>query len=92
MLLVLSPVRALVFIVVHQGLLGLYLLLGGLNYQIEHHLFPHLPRPPLRRAQPVIRAYCLTHGLPYVETSVIDSYQQALAHLDTVGRGGQPGG
>jgi hypothetical protein len=24
--------------------------LGGLNYQIEHHLFPSMPRPSLRRA------------------------------------------
>jgi fatty acid desaturase len=28
--------------------------LGGLNYQIEHHLFPSMPRPNLRRAQPII--------------------------------------
>ena len=32
--------------------------LGGLNYQIEHHLFPKMPRPNLRRAQPLVRAYC----------------------------------
>jgi fatty acid desaturase len=130
-LLVLSPLKALAFVAVHQGLLGLYLgsvfapnhkgmpilskdddsdflrrqvltarnvrggrlidlLLGGLNYQIEHHLFPNMPRPSLRRAQPVIRAYCLGHGLPYVETSLIDSYRQALHHLDTVGRGLDP--
>jgi fatty acid desaturase len=28
-------------------------LLGGLNYQIEHHLFPSMPRANLRRAQPM---------------------------------------
>ena len=28
-------------------------LLGGLNYQIEHHLFPNMPRPNLRHAQPL---------------------------------------
>ena len=62
------------------------LLLGGLNYQIEHHLFPSMPRPALRRAQPIVRAYCRGHGLPYAETSLIGSYRQALRHLDTVGR------
>jgi fatty acid desaturase len=68
------------------------LVLGGLNYQIEHHLFPNMPRPSLRRAQPVVRAYCLGHGLPCVETSLIDSYRQALHHLDSVGRGDKPDG
>ena len=29
--------------------------LGGLNYQIEHHLFPSMPRPNLRHAQPIVR-------------------------------------
>ena len=29
--------------------------LGGLNYQIEHHLFPSMPRANLRRAQPVVQ-------------------------------------
>ena len=32
--------------------------MGGLNYQIEHHLFPSMPRPNLRLVQPIVRAYC----------------------------------
>jgi len=124
--LVLSPWQALAFIVVQQGLFGLYLgcafapnhkgmptlteadvldfvrrqvltsrnvagsrlldwLLGGLNYQIEHHLFPNMPRPNLRRAQPLIRAFCQQHGLPYAEASLFGSYAQAIRHLHTVG-------
>jgi fatty acid desaturase len=63
-------------------------LLGGLNYQIEHHLFPSMPRRSLRRAQLIIRAYCLQHGLPYVETGLFDSYRQALRYLHAVGRSG----
>jgi hypothetical protein len=34
------------------------LLLGGLNDQIEHHLFPNMPRPALRHAQPLVCSYC----------------------------------
>ena len=30
------------------------LALGGLNYQIEHHLFPSMPRPNLRRSQALV--------------------------------------
>lgn len=60
--------------------------LGGLNYQIEHHLFPAMPRPSLRRAQPMVIEYCAERGVPYVETSLLDSYVHALRHLDSVGR------
>ncbi|MFE2581185.1 fatty acid desaturase family protein [Streptomyces sp. NPDC059378] len=61
------------------------LLLGGLNYQIEHHLFPGMPTPHLRRAQVVVRAYCAEIGVPYHETGLIQSYREALAHLHRVG-------
>ncbi|MFC5803196.1 fatty acid desaturase family protein [Streptomyces formicae] len=60
-------------------------LLGGLNYQIEHHLFPSMPRPHLRLVQPLVRAHCRRQGLPYTETGLIDSYRQALGHLHEVG-------
>ncbi len=64
--------------------------LGGLNYQIEHHLFPSMPRPSLRHAQVPIRAFCLQHGVSYCETSLLASYAQVLRHLHTTGR--QPPG
>jgi fatty acid desaturase len=124
--LVLSPVKAVAFILVQQGLFGVYLgasfapnhkgmpilsrddehdflrrqvltsrnirgnwftdlALGGLNYQIEHHLFPSMPRPSLRRSQPLIREFCLEHGLPYTQASLVGSYAQALRHLHAVG-------
>ena len=125
LLLVLSPLRAVVFVVVHQGLFGLYMgcvfapnhkgmpvidqqtkldylrrqvrssrnvrvnrftgfLFGGLNYQIEHHLFPSMPRPNLRRSQAIIRTFCQQRGLPYCESSVLESYQEVLRHLHAV--------
>jgi len=59
--------------------------LGGLNYQIEHHLFPSMPRPHLRLAQPTVRAYCREMGIPYTETGLVDSYRQALRHMHEVG-------
>ncbi|MCW6010959.1 acyl-CoA desaturase [Micromonospora sp. CPCC 205371] len=60
-------------------------MLGGLNYQIEHHLFPSMPRSNLRRAQPIVRAYCAEHGIAYEEAGVIDSYGQALRSLHEAG-------
>ncbi|MEV6847721.1 acyl-CoA desaturase [Actinoplanes sp. NPDC051411] len=59
--------------------------LGGLNYQIEHHLFPAMPTPNLRKAQPIVRAYCAEIGVPYEMTGLVDSYAQALRHLHAVG-------
>ncbi|WP_305782601.1 fatty acid desaturase family protein [Symbioplanes lichenis] len=59
--------------------------LGGLNYQIEHHLFPSMPTPNLRRAQPIVRAYCTSIGVPYEETGLAESYAIALRHLHEVG-------
>jgi fatty acid desaturase len=61
------------------------MLLGGLNWQIEHHLFPSMPRPNLRRAVPIVRDFCETHGLPYAEASLYRSYQLAMGHLHDVG-------
>ncbi|MBN3929623.1 acyl-CoA desaturase [Streptomyces verrucosisporus] len=59
--------------------------LGGLNHQIEHHLFPSMPRPHLRLARPMVKAHCRDLGVPYAETGLIDSYRQALRHLHEVG-------
>jgi fatty acid desaturase len=125
--LVMSPAQAIAFIVVQQGLLGVYLgcafapnhkgmpvlgeqdnldylrrqvltsrnvsggplvetLLGGLNYQIEHHLFPSMPRPSLRRCRSLVRAFCAQHELPYCELNLVASYAQVLRALHTAGR------
>lgn len=124
---VLSPLRAVVFLAVQQGLFGFYLgcsfapnhkgmpllladsemtfaarqvvtarnvkggpfidfLLGGLNHQIEHHLFPGMSRPNLARAQTLVRAYCSEQGLPYVETTLVDSYRRTVRHLSAVSK------
>ncbi|WP_405059480.1 acyl-CoA desaturase [Kribbella sp. NBC_01505] len=61
-------------------------LMGGLNYQIEHHLFPNMPRANLRRAQGAVRAYCERVGVPYLSTNIIESYAQGLRHMHEVGR------
>jgi fatty acid desaturase len=130
-LLVLPPVKAAVFIAIHQGLFGVYLgcafapnhkgmptltgddqadflrrqvltsrnvrggaltdfMLGGLNYQIEHHLFPSMPRPNLRRSQPLVRDFCQQHGIAYHQVTLLRSYAEALDHLHEVGRAAPP--
>jgi fatty acid desaturase len=122
----LEPLQAVLFIAVHRGLFGMYMVsifapnhkampvlnrdiqmdflqrqvltsrnviahpitdfwYGGLNYQIEHHLFPRLPRNKLREAQPIIKDFCGVHEIAYHETSVLQSYREILQHLHEVG-------
>ena len=64
---------------------GTDLLYGSLNYQIEHHLFPTMPRCNIRRAHRIVRAYCAELGIPYHETSIYRSYHEILSFLHEVG-------
>jgi fatty acid desaturase len=129
-----SPVKAVVFVLVNQALFGFYLgavfapnhkgmvvhnadveldwlhrqvltsrnirstrftdfMYGGLNYQIEHHLFPSMPRVNLRRVRPIVVRYCQEHGIPYYEVPVWKSYLEVARYLGRVSddaRGVQP--
>jgi fatty acid desaturase len=60
-------------------------LLGGLNYQIEHHLFPSMPRPNLRRAQEIVEGLCVRHGIEYVQCGLLRSYRYVPRHPHDVG-------
>jgi fatty acid desaturase len=57
---------------------------GGLNHQIEHHLFPHMSRNKLNRAQEIVKAFCKKKSIDYEETSMIRSYKEILKHLHDV--------
>jgi len=122
----LSLGQALLFIVVHQALFGLYtgsvfapnhkgmptldsasqldfvrrqvltsrdvkahpltdFWYGGLNYQIEHHLFPSMPRNKLKKAQTIVRAFCEERDIPYRETAALQSNREILEYLHQVG-------
>ncbi|MGL4256250.1 MAG: fatty acid desaturase family protein [Microbacterium sp.] len=61
--------------------------MGGLNYQIEHHLFPSMPRPHLRRAAPIVAEYCRERGVPYVATGLWESYGIVVRYINRVGLG-----
>jgi len=129
----LDPLQAVLFVAVHRGLFGLFMVsvfapnhkamplleqdsetdflrrqvltsrnviphpitdfwYGGLNYQIEHHLFPRLPRNKLKEAKPIIERFCQDHDISYHETSVLQSYREILGHLHEVGAPLRKGG
>jgi fatty acid desaturase len=122
----LSPVRAIAFVVVQQAVFSVYLgcsfapnhkgmpivdpaaqlsflerqvltarnvtggrftnfALGGLNYQIEHHLFPSMPRPNLARAQRIVRPFCIEWDLAYREAGIVGSFRQIFDHVAALG-------
>jgi fatty acid desaturase len=58
---------------------------GGLNYQIEHHLFPTVPRNKQRQLQGIIKTFCAERNIAYYETSMINSYREILQYLHEVG-------
>ncbi len=60
-------------------------LMGGLNYQVEHHLFPNMPRPHLSKAREIVRDYCISNDVPYTETSLGRSYAIVIEYLNRVG-------
>jgi fatty acid desaturase len=64
--------------------------LGGLNYQIEHHLFPTMPMPNLRRAKVLVQEFCEEHRISYAEVGLIRSYQEVLRYLHEVGAALRP--
>jgi fatty acid desaturase len=67
------------------------ILMGGLNYQVEHHLFPSMARPSLRKVQPLVAAYCAAAGVPYTQTTLWQSYGAVIRYLNSVGlRGKDP--
>ena len=59
--------------------------MGGLDTQVEHHLFPGMPRPNLRRAQAIVRSYCAEHEIQYTETTLAQAYASILRYLNRVG-------
>jgi fatty acid desaturase len=59
-------------------------LYGGLNYQIEHHLFPNMARNKLSEARKIVKKFCQDRSIPYHETGVMRSQREILAYLHRV--------
>jgi fatty acid desaturase len=61
--------------------------MGGLNFQVEHHLFPNMPSINLRRARPIVKAYCAEVAVPYTETGLLKSWATVVNYIHRVGLG-----
>ena len=58
---------------------------GGLNYQIEHHLFPSMPRNNYGKAGKIIKAFCQQQAIPHYEAGVFQTYKEILRHFHQIG-------
>ncbi|XP_068644810.1 delta(8)-fatty-acid desaturase-like [Aristolochia californica] len=56
---------------------------GGLQFQIEHHLFPRLPRCHFRNISPLVRELCKKHNLPYTSVSFWEANVMTFKTLRT---------
>jgi fatty acid desaturase len=54
---------------------------GGLNFQIEHHLFPTMSRNQLGVARKLVKAFCAEHDITYYETGTWRSLREIAASL-----------
>ncbi|MFI2364258.1 fatty acid desaturase family protein [Promicromonospora sp. NPDC019610] len=61
--------------------------MGGLNYQVEHHVFPRMPSVNLRQVRPIVQEFCAERGIPYTETGLFESYGIIVEYLNRVGLG-----
>lgn len=59
---------------------------GGLHFQVEHHLFPGIPRHNLKKVHVLVESFCKHHGVSYYETDMITGTLEVLRHLSSVSR------
>jgi linoleoyl-CoA desaturase len=60
---------------------------GGLNFQVEHHLFPNVSHVHYPQLQPAVKEVCKKHGLPYHENKTFFSaLREHFAMIDKLGK------
>ncbi|KAK6747583.1 hypothetical protein RB195_000650 [Necator americanus] len=59
---------------------------GGLNYQIEHHLFPTMPRHNLSKVMPMVKQFCADNDLPYMVDDYLTGWKEEIQQFANVAR------
>lgn len=57
---------------------------GGLQYQVDHHLFPMIPRHNLKKVHALVESFCKEHKVTYHETDMMTGTVEVLSHLTHV--------
>jgi fatty acid desaturase len=69
-----------------SGHVAMDLIFAGMNWQIEHHLFPFVPSTRLRRGGQITKDFCKEQGLPYHEVSFRAAMREVWQHLARMAR------
>lgn len=56
---------------------------GGMQYQIEHHIFPRIPLYKLGEVKPIVMKYCMDRGLEYREESLWEITKRNFNTIET---------
>lgn len=59
---------------------------GGMNNHIEHHMFPSIPSVRLRKARPIVEAFCRRHSLEYRKTRWLPALRDVFVYLRDISR------
>jgi len=64
---------------------------GGLNYQIEHHLFPGMNHCHYPTIAPIVRQFCKEKNIPYRHFATVkDNWMSTVSHLFDMGHNPMP--
>lgn len=72
-----------------RNILGGWLLryaYAGLDMQIEHHLFPTMPRYNLKKAAAIVQPFCQTRGIPYEAVSLTNALRSVYLDFRRIAR------
>lgn len=58
---------------------------GGLNYQVEHHIWPTLPRHSLPQAAVILQKFCHDHNVPYSCKGLVEGNAEVWRLLAAIG-------
>lgn len=58
---------------------------GHLNYQIEHHLFPTMPRHNFYKVAPLVKSLCKKHNISYREKTLLGAFGDIVRSLEYSG-------
>lgn len=61
-------------------------ILGGLNYQIEHHLFPRISRKNLPEIKSIVRDFCLKMDIHYQDDTLAKAWKDIFIYLNNIGK------
>lgn len=62
------------------------IIFGGLNYQIEHHLFPNISRKNLCKIKSIVKDFCYKKNITYNDDTLAKAWRSIFVYLNDIGK------